>query len=55
MTGLDLVEKATLMRDQTERLGGRVADSFGNFLTSLPVSHHLSCSYYNPMKSKCEF
>ena len=49
MIGLDLVEKTTLMRDQIQRLGVCMADSLGSYLTSLPVSHHLSSSYYNIM------
>ncbi len=40
MMGLDLVEKATLTRNHRQR------GLKGNFLTSLPVSHHLSSYYY---------
>ena len=47
--GLDLVEKATLVMNQIQRLGGCMADSkriyYKEDLTSLPVSHHLSCYY----------
>ena len=49
--GLDLVEKATLVMNQIQRLGGCMTDSkriyYKEDSTSLPVSHHLSSCYYN--------
>ena len=44
--GLDLAEKATLMMNHIQRLGGCMAD-IRNVSTSLPVSHHLSPCYYS--------
>ena len=55
--GLDLVEKATLVMNQIQRLGGCMADSiyYKEDSTSLPVSHNLSSCYYNIQVLMCSF